>query len=268
MRQLFLKIFRSKILQPFWKWLHHISLIGMNYFGGASLKVSGEIPAIKWMKKRLESQNKIVVFDVGANTGEYSMLVDQIFEGKAEIYAFEPSGFTFQQLKNEVDLITQIRPVNLGIGMEKTKLQLFSGGRGRTTASVYNLKYKLHAFIDDFTESVQITSVDLFCNENNISSIDILKIDIEGHELAALYGSKEMISSKEIKFIQFEFGKCHIDAKVFFRDFFDFLSPNYKIFRIVSNGFYEIEKYSTELEVFQTSNFLAALKFNDSIFSK
>lgn len=265
MKQVFLKIFRSKILQPFWKWLHHISLIGMNYFGGASVKVSGEIPALKWMKKRLEIQNQIVVIDVGANTGEYSLLVDQIFEGKAEIYAFEPSRFTFQLLKNEADLITQIRPVNLGIGLEKTQMQLFSGGRGRTTASVYNLKNKLHAFIDDFTEFVQITSIDLFCIENNITSIDILKIDIEGHELAALYGAREMISSNAIQFIQFEFGKCHIDAKVFFRDFFEFLSPNYKVYRVVSNGIMEIEKYESSLEVFQTANFLAV---NLSLFKK
>lgn len=257
MRQVFLKIFRSKILQPLWKWFHHISLIGMNYFGGASLKVSGEIPALKLMKKRLESQNKIVVFDVGANTGEYSLLVDQIFDGGAEIYAFEPSEFTYQQLINVTRSALKIRQFNLGIGLEKAKLQLFSGGKGRTTASVYNLKHKLYAFTEEYTESIQITSIDIFCKENNITTIDILKIDIEGHELAALNGAREMINANKIKFIQFEFGKCHIDAKVFFRDLFDYLSPNFSVYRIVSNGIFEIEKYESSLEVFQTANFLA-----------
>ncbi|WP_425639465.1 FkbM family methyltransferase [Algoriphagus yeomjeoni] len=257
MRQKLLKIFRSKVLQPLWIKLHHISLIGMNYFGGASLNHSGEIWALNYMKEKLKGKDKILIFDVGANSGEYSLLANELFENKSTIHAFEPSSFTFKILEEKTENYSQIKPHKLGIGSENTLLKLYSSGNGRTTASVYNLAYSLNYFNEEFTESIEVTSVDFFCRENDIEVIDILKIDIEGHELAAIKGAKNMIESNSLNFIQFEFGKCDIDSKVFFRDFYELLSPGFKLFRIVSDGLYEIEYYDSSLEVFHTANYLA-----------
>ena len=257
MRQQILKIFRSAKFQPFWVKLHHISLIGMNYFGGASLNHSGEISALSLMKKKLEEKEQIVIFDVGANSGEYSLLSYKFFGQNSLIHAFEPSVYAFKQLENKTSDFSEIKIHKLGIGTEKETLQLFSSGKGRTTASVYNLAYSINDFRAEFTESIDVTSIDSFCQENNISFIDILKIDIEGHELAALKGARNMIESNSVNFIQFEFGKCDIDSKVFFRDFYDILVSKYKIYRIVSDGLFEISDYDSSLEVFHTANFLA-----------
>lgn len=257
MRQKILKIIRSKVLQPVWVKLHHISLIGMNYFGGASLNHSGEIWALNYVKQKSKHKHEVLIFDVGANSGEYSLLANELFEGIATIHAFEPSAYTYKILQDKTLACSQIQTHKLGIGSEKALLKLYSSGKGRTTASVYNLEYRVNNFQDEFTEEIEVISIDSFCRENLIQFIDLLKIDIEGHELVALKGAKSLIDSLSIKFIQFEFGKCDIDADVFFRDFYEILSPGYHIYRIVSDGLFEIKKYNSSLEIFHTANFLA-----------
>ena len=55
-------------------------------------------------------------------------------------------------------------------------------------------KRKLDHFNIDFSkeEKVDIDTIDNYCAENSIDHIHLLKIDIEGHELDVLSGSKRM----------------------------------------------------------------------------
>ncbi len=69
-----------------------------------------------------------------------------------------------------------------------------------------------------------------------------------------------MIEEKKIRFIQFEFGPCNIDSRTYFRDFYDLLNENYSLYRIAANGLRAITRYTTDCEVFATSNFLAELR--------
>lgn len=257
MRKVILKILRSKKLQPFWGKLNHLSLIGMNYYGGASLHSSGEIPVLTYMKEKLKHKEQVLIFDVGANTGEYSLIANELFKGKVKIHAFEPSLFTNNLLLNRTNEFSDIKVYRIGIGENDSVLKLFSGGDGRTTASVYNFQYRKKDSSEKFTEEIKITSIDSFCQISGITFIDILKIDIEGHELLAIKGAKNLIDSLSVNFIQFEFGKCDIDARVYFRDFYELLSPGFKLYRILSDGLFEIKKYDSSLEIFQTANFLA-----------
>jgi hypothetical protein len=109
-------------------------------------------------------------------------------------------------------------------------------------------------------EEIQINTIDNFCEENNLTQIDFLKLDIEGNEYRALEGALKMLKGNKIKYIQFEFGGTDIDAKVFFRDFYTLLSPQYQIFRILKNGLYPISEYQEIDEVFVTTNYFAQLK--------
>ena len=83
-----------------------------------------------------------------------------------------------------------------------------------------------------------------------------MKIDIEGMEYSALLGLGGSISY--IKVIQFEFGGTCIDTRIFFQDFWYFLTKNkFKIFRITPFGLYEINSYRESDEFFSFTNFLA-----------
>jgi hypothetical protein len=105
-------------------------------------------------------------------------------------------------------------------------------------------------------ERVSVASLDDFCKRHSIRSIDLLKLDAEGHELPILRGASGLLRDGAIRAIQFEFGGCDLDSDTTLRDFFDLLSPNYEIFRILRNGLRPVT-YSERWEIFMTTNFLA-----------
>ena len=50
----------------------------------------------------------------------------------------------------------------------------------------------------------QFTTLDDFCDENNVEFIDFLKIDVQGAEFKVLKGAKKALSEKRIGVIQLE----------------------------------------------------------------
>ena len=64
----------------------------------------------------------------------------------------------------------------------------------------------------------------------------------------------------KINFIQFEFGGCNISSRTFFKDFYEILSPYFKINRILKDGLYPIKSYNEILECYLQQNYLATKK--------
>ena len=106
-------------------------------------------------------------------------------------------------------------------------------------------------------ETIELTTLDAFCELHGIAAIDFLKLDVEGHELAVLQGAGNMINSGNLRLIQFEFGPANIYSRTYYYDFWQLLSDRYRIFRIVPRGLVAIDAYREQNEVFLTSNFLA-----------
>jgi hypothetical protein len=88
---------------------------------------------------------------------------------------------------------------------------------------------------------------------------DVLKIDVEGHEIDVLLGG--LMSLENIKVVQFEFGGTNIDSRNFFRDFWIlFEEKNFSIYRVTPEKLLKLEKYSEALEVFIYANYIALNK--------
>ena len=90
MNQNISKIIRNKIFFPFWKYLNALSQYGMN-FGVASgyADYSGELHIMKKVKKDMKGG---VVFDIGANIGDWSkFIIDEYKDTEYKLYVFEPS---------------------------------------------------------------------------------------------------------------------------------------------------------------------------------
>jgi hypothetical protein len=100
-------------------------------------------------------------------------------------------------------------------------------------------------------------TLDEYCRENNVATVDLLKLDVEGHELAVLNGGRELLDRGAIDFIQFEFGGCNIDSRTYFRDFHSLLAPRFHLYRILARGLWPIDRYDESLEAFGTTNYLA-----------
>ena len=137
---------------------------------------------------------------------------------------------------------------------------LYTNKDGSGLASVYKRKLDHFGISMDKSEEIKLSTLDIYCKMNDIDRINFLKIDIEGHELNALYGAIELIKNKKIDYIQFEFGGTNIDSKTYFRDFYYLLNDNYKIYRILKDGLFEIATYKETYEIFSAINYLAIKK--------
>ena len=107
-------------------------------------------------------------------------------------------------------------------------------------------------------ECVPTTTLDRFAAVNEIGHIDVLKIDVEGHELDVLHGATEMLSSGRIDVVQFEFGGCNLDTRTNLHEFYSLMSAyGYVIHIITKHGLERIEHYREIYEQYRTTNFVA-----------
>lgn len=250
----------EKILQPFfgkkryyrfWQKAYKASLIGMNIGNGGNLDNSGERNALIYIKNHLIQKEDPVLFDVGANQGHYALELLKYFT-KAQIHCFEPANQTFQTLSSNVQAPNVILN-NFGASDKCSESILYSsGGENSGLASLYNRE----CFEQNVSETIKLDTLDHYCSERQISYIDFLKMDVEGNELKALYGAKEMLKSQKIGLIQVEFGGCNIDSGTYFRDFWNLLHQDYQVYRILRDGLFEIEEYMETLEIFTCTNYL------------
>ena len=250
----------KKVLQPFFKTLNNISFKGMNYSNDGTIYESGELKVIDYIKSKRNTEEKIIIFDVGANIGDYSVKLAEILKDKAIIYSFEPSPAAFKKLQVAVAAYKNVTINNFGLSDSTKILQLYSNFESSGLASLYQRKLDHYNTQMNVTEEINLSTVDIYCEQNNITTIDFLKIDVEGHELSVLNGAKIIMEHRQINFIQFEFGGCNIDSKTFFRDFYYLLKDNYIIYRILKNGLSEIKEYNESNEIFKNINFFAELK--------
>ena len=205
----------------------------------------------------LPSLKSGVVFDVGSNVGDWTAFALSV-EGSIKVELFEPSLKAYKlskiKLKNK-----QIKINNFGLGSEEglSSLHMVSPESGMN--SLY-FRRGIEGVNFAMTETVKISTMDNYCLANSISQVDYLKIDVEGHELSVLKGAKSLLNNKSIKFIQYEYGGCNLDAKTYFWDIWDILTTNgYKIYKIFPRGLKIVKNYNHKLENFKYSNYLAVL---------
>jgi FkbM family methyltransferase len=230
------------------------------YYGAAQTVTTGEIHAIRYIKQRLSGTGRPVIFDIGANRGDYVAALNEVFGSESEIHAFEPLASTFHQLVERFGSGDNISCQNFGFGDNECEVPLHYDKAGSTIASIYPQRDD-HPWRTDSTQYVKIRTLDNFIEEQRMEKIAFIKLDIEGHEFQALLGASNSITRNSIQFIQFEFGPRHIDSRTFFRDFFYLLSPRYNIFRVVADGLFPILSYSEFCEQFCAPiNYLAELR--------
>ena len=88
--------FSSPFFQKWNKFLYNLSLRGLGILNYQNDFLSGEG---KFVKNMLSDKNKQVVFDVGANVGNYSKKI-LASSKNATVYAFEPHPANYKSLVN------------------------------------------------------------------------------------------------------------------------------------------------------------------------
>jgi len=226
---------------------------------GGNVRSSGE----KALCNRLRHLERppYCIFDVGANKGEFAALILSCLRDKeiASIHCFEPAKAAFLALEKNINRGSLVTLNNIGLGKTAGEFELFYDFAGSGTASL--TKRNLDHLDVDFSQSekVRIDTLDNYCSEKNLERIDLLKIDVEGHELDVLQGSSKMLKDDRIVMVSFEFGGCNIDTRTFFRDFYCFFRDyGFRLYRLTSGGYaYALPSYKEIYEQFRTTMFIA-----------
>ena len=218
----------------------------------SDIQTNGELRIIQQVLPRSRT-----VLDVGANVGDWTALALSINPGLA-IHCFEPSRFTYQKLLARKFPPTVIcNNFGLSSSVKETKLHVFE------TGSPLNSLYP-RAGLEDLgiksqlqEEVIQLSTVDRYCREKNLSQIDFLKLDVEGHELEVFKGMTESLSHGQVRIIQFEYGGCNIDSGVLLKEIWQFFDAfGYAFYKIYPKGIKRADLYSQSFENFQYQNWV------------
>ena len=232
-----------------------ISVIQGYGFGG--YKFSLNIEAKKSLSF-FDKSKKLIIFDVGGNIGEYTDKILQLNK-KAKITIFEPSKKNSKILSSKYKKKDNVNVEAFGLNNKNGHFKLYYDKSGSPLASLtkrsfLNLPIKVKGY-----DKVKFLKLENYIKSKKISKINILKIDIEGHELNCLIGAGKYIN--KIDLIQFEFGGCNIDTKTFFKDFWTFFEKNnFCIYRITPFYLIKLDGYSEDYENFLTTNYIAVNK--------
>ena len=150
------------------------------------------------IKKEISSSRKYIpngkIFvDVGGNKGLYTQEILRIFNPD-EVHVFEPSRTNVEILKSKFSDNSKVVINAMGLSNKDTNSVLYSNESGSGLGSL--TKRRLDHFGLDFSveESIKLIRFDEYWKSNS-KLIDLMKIDVEGHELEVLDGIGDFINN-------------------------------------------------------------------------
>jgi FkbM family methyltransferase len=197
-----------------------------------------------------------LAIDIGGNIGAYTAEL-RSKNPHLEVHVFEPSSTNIARLRKRFGSDSKVKIVPLAVSDSTGTATLFSNEPGSGLGSLTRRKLEHYNIDFNFKEAVATKRFEEYwVDELAKRHVDIVKIDIEGHELAALKGFGAAMTATSA--VQFEFGGTNIDTRTFFQDFWYFFKDNdFDIFRITPSGPVKIEQYRETCECFSISNYIA-----------
>jgi len=158
----------------------------------------------------------MIVFDVGANIGEITLLFSRFAGVDGKVFSFEACSTVFKKLESicrqsgRNNIVLNNLAVSDKIGLVDFYMYSdeYSGWNSLAERPLENYGIDIKPSRCD---RVQSTTVDQFCEDNNLNHIDLLKIDVEGAEYQVLLGAERMLREKAIRCCVFEFGATTFD---------------------------------------------------------
>src|SRR3989337_192883 len=142
--------------------------------------------------KRLVKKGMVVV-DIGANIGYYTLLAAHPVGDEGKVFAFEPDPYNYNLLcKNiEVNGYRNVIPVQKAVSSKSGKSELFLDKSNLGGHSLSEANVDKSASI-----TVEVTSLDDYFR-NTDYKIDVIKMDVQGLEMEILEGMTNTINQND-----------------------------------------------------------------------
>ncbi len=142
---------------------------------------------IDFLKKKVKKG--MLILDIGANIGFYSLLLSKLVGEKGKVYAFEPEEFNFKFLKLNSLKHKNITPINAAVGASNGIIKLYISKDLNVDHHTYDIgegrKYKI----------VKLVTIDGYFKLKK--KFDVIKLDIQGFDYQAILGMRETIKNTD-----------------------------------------------------------------------
>lgn len=173
----------------------------------------------------------MVVFDIGAHIGYFTVLFSKLAGATGKVYAFEPDGDNFVLLKKNTNHCKNVKIFQQAIA-DKVGDLTFYEVKGSTMC---------HTIIPTGNAdkvAVSATTIDYFIENQKINAVNIIKIDIEGGEPLAFKGMTRLLAAAKNLSILMEYNPSALQSGNL--DSFEFLKSlagqGFNIFQIMKKG--------------------------------
>ena len=185
-----------------------------------TLEYKIKVGEYKW----LQDYGIKTVIDVGANIGQFALMMHKIINAAA-IFSFEPISECYKELVNKKDQINNLKCFNLALGKE-TREGVINRSEFLASSSILDMEPLLKEVfpytVKTKQEKIKITSLDKIHNEIDWARKILLKIDVQGYELEVLEGAKNSLNSIDLIIVEVTFHKLYKNQHLF-EDVYNFL---------------------------------------------
>lgn len=160
------------------------------------------------------------ILDIGANNGQFARLAREVFPD-AVIYSFEPLPDCFAELKTALPGDKNFFPFENAIGSCEITLEFFRSFH--TPSSSFLKMEELHK--EAFPESrqgqstepikVKVKTLDGVLGNKSLEKNILVKIDVQGYEMEAIEGAKNILEETKIVILEMSFLKIYENQPLF-----------------------------------------------------
>lgn len=158
---------------------------------------------VRWIEESLRPGD--VLYDVGANTGAYSLLAYRLTDGRARIYSFEPSFSNYGQLVRNIVLNNASAsvvplPFPLFSQTRMDSMHYANLGGGESLHSFGRaIDYKDEAFTPIVSLGTLGLSLDSLLEIAGVEPPTLMKIDVDGNERDILQGATRTLRRTQLR---------------------------------------------------------------------
>lgn len=142
----------------------------------------------------------MTVIDVGAHIGYHSLLAAQAIGTKGRVISFEPSPDNYRLLTENIQLngfSEVIHAENAALSDQRGELELFlssyNTGDHRIYSTLSDDDELFNAGAQRLSVKVAALKLDDYLDQQHVSHVDLIKIDVQGAEMSVLSGMKQTL---------------------------------------------------------------------------
>jgi FkbM family methyltransferase len=185
------KVFFRKVFgKKFYKFFKTLKIV-LLYKSGKSFEIS------EFLGKVIKKD--FIIFDVGANLGQYAIRLEPLLKGEGKIISIEPvyEDYLYLQKLKKYFKLNNLTCLNYAVSNCEREgilyIPLIDNDIELDTRATVDKQNYYFDYPDYKTQNVSITTLSSLFNSQNLSRLDIIKSDTEGNDCNVIMGSIDLI---------------------------------------------------------------------------